>query len=92
MKARNLGSVLYAPGIPPTDPTQLQRFLQDELQQISTVITALALGHLDPTTVAPTKVSDGDLRYASGAPGWNPGSGKGIYMFSTVWTLIKAIP
>lgn len=83
---------MYAPGIPPTDPTQFQRYLYDELQQISAVLTAVALGHLDMTTEAPKKVSNGDLRYAAGTPGWDPGAGKGLYMHNgSAWTLIKAI-
>lgn len=92
MRTPNLGTASYAPGDPPADPAQLQRFLRDELQQLSAVIQALAAGHLDKLHAAPAKPRDGDLRYASGAPGWDPGAGKGLYMFSTVWTLIKALP
>jgi hypothetical protein len=92
VRAPNLGSVSYAPGEPPTDPAQLQRFIRDELQQISAAIQALAAGHLDKQSVAPLKPRDGDTRYADGAH-WNPGSGKGVYLHNgSVWTLIKAIP
>lgn len=92
MRPRNNSAVQYAPGDPPADPAQLQRFLREELQQIRTAIEALAAGHLDQISKEPAKPRDGDLRYASGAPGWDPGAGKGIYMFSTAWTLVKAIP
>jgi MoxR-like ATPase len=92
LRTPNGGTVSYSPGEPPLDPAQLQRFLRDELQQISAAIQALAAGHLDKQTVAPAKPRDGDWRYADGVT-WNPGAGgKGIYMFTTVWTLIKALP
>jgi hypothetical protein len=92
LRTPNLGSVSYSPGDPPSDPTQLQRFLRDELQQISAAIQALAAGHLDKQNAAPAKPRDGDWRYADGV-NWNPGGGKGIYMHNgSVWTLIKAIP
>ena len=93
MRTPNLGSVSYAPGEPPIDASQLQRFLRDELQQISAAIQALAAGHLDKQDSAPAKPRDGDMRYADGT-NWNPGgSGKGIYIHNgAVWTLVKAIP
>ena len=91
MRAPSLASVAYAPGEPPVDPAQQQRFLRDELQQISAAIQALAAGHIDKQSAAPAKPRDGDFRYADGAL-WNPGAGKGLYMFTTVWTLIKALP
>jgi hypothetical protein len=92
LRAPNLGSVAYAPGEPPSDPAQLQRFLRDELQQISAAIQALAAGHLDFTHAAPAKPRDGDERNADGLH-WNPGAGRGHYIFSNgVWTLTKALP
>lgn len=91
MRTPSIGTIAYSPGEPPRDPAQLQRFLRDELQQISAALQALAAGHFDQQTVAPAKPRDGDVRYADGT-NWNPGSGKGLYMFSTVWTLIKALP
>ena len=90
MRAPNLGSVAYAPGDPPVDPAQLQRFLRDELQQISAAFAALAAGHLDVEHVAPPKPRDGDIRYADGT-NWNPGSGVGIYYFkgaTSAWVLL----
>lgn len=91
MRTPNLGSVAYAPGEPPVDPAQLQRFLREELQKISAAVQALAAGHLDKTHVAPTKPRDGDVRYADGT-NWNPGGGKGLYMHNgTTWILVKAL-
>lgn len=84
-------SALYSPSLPPTDPAQLQRYLIEEFNKIAAAIVLLANGHLDVTTAAPAKARDGDWRYADGV-GWNPGGGKGIYFFTTAWTLIKALP
>lgn len=90
--ASNSKSIQYAPADPPADPAQLQRYLREEIAKISVAIDLLAAGHLDKTTVAPTKPRDGDIRYADGT-NWNPGAGKGLYMHNgSVWTLIKAIP
>ena len=91
MRAPNAGSSTYAPGDPPADPAQLQRYLREMETKLSATFSALAAGHLDKSTVAPAKPRDGDIRYADGTS-WNPGGGKGLYMFSTVWTLIKALP
>jgi hypothetical protein len=92
VRTPSIGTAFYAPGEPPSDAAEMQRFLRDELQKIGAAVQALALGHLDKTYVAPAKPRDGDVRYADGA-GWNPGGGKGLYMHNgSVWTLIKAIP
>lgn len=81
MRTPNLGSVFYAPGIPPEDATALRRFVSEELQNISAAIAALALGHIDISYAAPVKPRAGDIRYADGTT-WNPGSGAGIYRYS----------
>jgi hypothetical protein len=80
VRTPNLGSVIYAPSEPPSDAAEMQRFLRDELQKISAAVTALALGHLDMTHVAPAKPGPGDIRLADGAH-WNPGSGQGVYCY-----------
>lgn len=88
MRTTNIGGVYYAPNTPPADAAELQRFLYDELKNISVAINALALGHLDQTTVAPPKPRDGDIRYADGTA-WNPGSGAGVYVCKgTTWVLL----
>lgn len=92
MRPANSGTTAYAPGEPPVDSAQMQRYLRDEFAKLAAAINALAAGHLDKLHAAPAKPRDGDLRYASGPGGWDPGAGKGLYMFSTVWTLIKALP
>lgn len=89
MRTPNIGSVFYAAGEPPQSAEAMQRFLFSELQKIAAALNALAIGHLDKTTVAPLKPRDGDIRYASGVGGWNPGSGVGIYYYSgTAWVLL----
>ena len=86
MRPKSIASVQYAPDVPPQDASEMGRFLYGELVKIQAAINALAVGHLDQTTVAPTKPRDGDLRYASGAPNWNPGSGQGIYAYyASAW-------
>lgn len=82
MRTPNLGTAFYVPGEPPLDAAQMQRFLCEELQKISAAVQALAAGHLDKTTVAPTKPRDGDYRYADGVS-WKPnGAGaKGFWRY-----------
>lgn len=82
--------MFYAPGHPPDDPRELQRFLIEELQKIGAAIAALALGHLDMTTVAPPKPRNGDVAYADGSL-WNPGSGVGVYYYkgaTSAWVFL----
>lgn len=89
MRTPNLGSVYYVPQDVPDSADQLPYYLRTELQKISAAVMALSLGHLDQTTVAPTKPRDGDIRYASGAPNWNPGAGKGVYYYNgTTWVFL----
>jgi hypothetical protein len=90
MRTPNLGTVQYVPRHPPSDPAELQRYLAEELPNIAAAIMALSLGHLDKTTVAPTKPRDGDIRYADGVS-WLPNGtgGVGIYYFDGVtWKLL----
>lgn len=90
MRTPNLGSVSYAPGDPPADPAQLQRYLREEMAKVAAAIGALAAGHLDKSSAAPSKPRDGDIRYADGAV-WNPGAGVGIYYYkgaTSAWVLL----
>lgn len=94
VRTPTLGSVFYSPGDPSAITTlpDLVRFVRDENLKLSAAITALALGHIDVSHVAPAKPRDGDIRYADGT-NWDPGSGKGLYIHNgTVWTRIVAIP
>ena len=56
-----------------------------ELVRIASAMNAIADGHLDVTTVAPTKPRAGDIRYTD-AVTWNPGAGAGFYGYhSGTW-------
>lgn len=88
MRTPNLGTAVYTPGVPPTDREDLERYLMDELQRVAAAIAALAAGHVDMVTVAPTKPRAGDIRFADGTK-WNPGSGKGFYGYDgATWKLL----
>ncbi len=88
MRPRNNSAVSYTPGQVPADAKDLARFIREELDKIAAGMALLAAGHLDPTHVAPDKLSDGDIRYADGTD-WNPGSGRGVYIYKiNVWTFL----
>ncbi|MES2040479.1 MAG: hypothetical protein V4495_21885 [Pseudomonadota bacterium] len=90
MRVSNSNTVAYAPSQVPDDAAEMQRFFSFELQKIATAITGLSLGHLDKTTVVPTKPRDGDIRYADGIL-WNPGAGVGIYYYkgaTSAWVFL----
>lgn len=77
VRTGNLGSPTYAPGVVPSDPAALSTFLTLELAKIKAALDLAALGHVDNTTVAPTKPRAGDVRFTAGT--WDPGSGAGFY-------------
>ncbi len=88
VRAVNNSSVFYAPGPVPTDPKELQNYLQDEFIKIQAAIERMAAGHLDKVYAAPTKPRDGDFRYADGTT-WNPGSGIGFYRYNgSTWVFL----
>lgn len=65
-------------------------FLADELQKISFAIDQLSIGFFDVQYVAPEKPRQGMIRYASGtSPGWNPGAGEGLYLYTSGGTWSK---
>ena len=76
MQANNSNSVFYSPAHTPSDTKDLQRYLQNEFSAIQNAIQQLAAGHVDVTSVAPTKPREGDIRLCDGT-NWNPvGLGK----------------
>lgn len=88
MRTPTISSVFYAPDIVPEDAAEMRRFLSGELNKIQAAITAMSLGHLDKTHVAPNKPRDGDIRFADGT-NWNPGSGQGVYAYyGAAWHLL----
>lgn len=87
MRTPNGSTVGYQPGDAPADPSQLQRFLREELLRIKAAFDILAAGHLDKSYVAPLKPREGDIRFADGLQ-WKPnGVGEaGIWYFDgTDW-------
>lgn len=88
MRARNIGSVFYAPGPVPGEVKDLPRYIEVELQKLQSAIDLLAAGHLDKSYAAPSKPRDGDFRYADGTT-WNPGSGIGFYRYNgSAWVFL----
>lgn len=89
VRTPNLGSLQnYAPSPVPQSIDDLPIYLSNELEKISTVISALTQGHLDVSYSAPSKPRKGDIRYADGTS-WNPGSGQGIYRYTgSAWVFV----
>lgn len=74
---------LYAPA--PVNTSNYQQYLSEELQKISSALNLISAGHIDVSYSLPTKYIEGDIRLADGA-GWNPGSGKGFYVYrNSAW-------
>jgi hypothetical protein len=74
--------VLFSASRPPDDPNDLPAYLFRELARIEQAFNILKAGRLEVSYVAPPKPRAGDIRYAAGAPYWNPGSGEGVYRYS----------
>jgi hypothetical protein len=59
--------------------------VMQELWRISSVLYALAQGHLDKAHAVPASPYDGMVRYADGTD-WDPGSGEGVYAYyNSTW-------
>jgi len=78
----------FQPTNVPSDASDMPKYLTDTFVQVKAVLDLLRDGHLDVTYVAPTKPSQGDIRYADGTS-WNPGSGEGIYYFNSAGSWIQ---
>lgn len=76
----------YIPDILPYDIKLFPKYLNNELLKIEeSLISQKDLLSLSTTNVAPSKVDDGDIRFADGTD-WNPGAGAGIYAYySGAW-------
>ena len=70
----------YKPSPVPSDPKDLQRFLQEELTQINLALILISQGYVTIANVAPDKPRDGMIRLADGT-NWDPGSGQGVYVY-----------
>lgn len=72
----------YSPTPLPQREEDLSEYLFRELLQISAELIKVEEGqYLKIWAVAPSKPREGMLAIAAGAPGWNPGAGKGLYEF-----------
>lgn len=63
------------------DP-ELVAYIQRELQAISDVLAETQEIELRPRNSAPTKIREGMIVFADGTH-WNPGAGKGVYVYSS---------
>lgn len=74
----------YIPGVPPQTETGLVEYLYNELLQLSAALHMVEEGtYLKVWQTAPPKPREGQIVMAAGAPGWNPGSGKGAYEYKS---------
>lgn len=78
----------FDPTLTPTDINSLPTFLDNTMLEIKAVLELLRDGHLDVSYEAPTKPSQGDIRYADGTS-WDPGSGEGIYFYNSGGSWVK---
>jgi len=77
----------YVPESPPLD-TEVTEWIRRELQKISDAFEAPDVPIL---YLEPTKPRDGQLVRADGVE-WNPGSGRGLYIFDeALWKLVVAL-
>ena len=72
----------YTAGDVPNKQEDLIYFLRIELGKLQSAMNAMQDGQNDLTTVAPAKPREGMERFADGTS-WNPGSGKGKYIYYT---------
>ena len=70
----------WSPNPAPVSPEQLPDYLFNELNRVGDIIFNIDTMRLEQTNVEPSKARDGDIRYADGT-NWNPGSGRGIYVY-----------
>jgi len=82
----SISTIQYSPGPVPSNPTAIPAYLEEEFNKIAVAVQRLADGHIDVTYAPPTKVRQGDIRYADGTL-WDPGSGHGLYVYNgMVWS------
>ena len=71
----------YVPSIVVSESLgSLVTWLQKEFRSVAQGISAST--DLDMTNVEPKTALRGMIRYASGAPGWDPGEGEGFYGYA----------
>lgn len=80
---------MYYPGLAPRggNTEDLRQYIETELGQLSAILQAMQVPfvQLAPRYVAPEKPREGLVVFADGTS-WNPGSGKGVYVYaSSAW-------
>lgn len=79
---------MYAPSAIPTEPHELPGFLAEELGKIQAAFTLALCRNVEFLNVVPKKLREGMVCGADGT-NWNPGSGKGVYVYySSAWHLL----
>lgn len=78
----------FNPAEPPAVPAELPKYLHNTMLEIRAVLELLRDGHMDVVFEAPTKPTQGDIRYADGTS-WDPGSGEGIYLYDSGGSWVK---
>lgn len=74
----------------PRDIGELWQYLKGELSRISAALSALETAV--PTYNAPPRRPSTGLLVIADGTDWNPGSGKGLYIFNgSTWTFIQAL-
>ena len=83
-------AIAYAPAPVPADPKDLPRYVAEEFDKIAAAVKALSDGHLEPTSVAPPRPREGDIRLADGTQ-WNPvgaGASRFVGYRAGAWALL----
>ena len=78
----------FNPTMCPTTLEEIPKFVDNMFLEIRPVLDLVRDGHLDVTTVAPTKPQQGSIRYADGTS-WDPGTGEGIYFYNSAGAWVK---
>jgi hypothetical protein len=84
----------YTPSVAPREfGPEFLEWLRSEFLAVSQAASQSAAQevNLDQLGKPPVRVSDGMIRFADGVS-WNPGSGRGLYIYAKGWVLIRTLP
>jgi hypothetical protein len=70
----------YSPSVVPSTLPALLSWLGREFRSVSHGLQAVL--DIEVSREAPAVPLRGMVRYACGAPGWDPGSGEGLYVYA----------
>lgn len=74
----------YVPNEPPSDASQLQRYLKEEFERIAAVLKVRQTLYLYPMLEAPERPVEGMVVRALAGVYWDPGSGEGVYYYTSM--------